>query len=63
MEERLIVQVKRIYHDTKQAIGECNFLTKDELDHILLTPSEEQLITSVDGSHMSLIKAATLLRG
>lgn len=62
MEERLIVQVKRIYHDTKQAINECNFLSKEELDQILLTPNEEELILNVNGSKVSLIKAATLLR-
>lgn len=62
MEERLIVQVKRIYHDTKQAINECNFLSKTELDQILLTPNEEELILNVNGSQVSLIKAATLLR-
>lgn len=62
MEERLIIQVKRIYHDTKQAISECNFLTKNQLDQILLTSQEEQLILNVNGSQVSLIKAATLLR-
>lgn len=54
--------MKRIYHDTKQAINECTFLTKHELDQILLTPSEEELIINVNGSQISLIKAATLLR-
>ena len=62
MEEKLIHQVKRIYNDTKQAINECTFLTKDELDQILLAPSEEETIIQVDGSQISLIKAATLLR-
>lgn len=62
MEEILIAQVKRIYHDTKQAINECDFLTKHELEQILLTIPEEQLIINVNGSQMSLIKAATLLR-
>lgn len=62
MEERLVAQVKRIYQDTKQAIGECNFLTEQELEEILLTSEEEELIINVNGSQMSLIRAATLLR-
>lgn len=62
MEERLVAQVKRIYQDTKQAINECNFLTEQELEQILLTSDEEDLIINVNGSQMSLIRAATLLR-
>lgn len=62
MEERLVAQVKRIYQDTKQAISECNFLTERELEEILLTSEEEELIINVNGSQMSLIRAATLLR-
>lgn len=58
----LINQVKSIYQNTKQAINECNFLTKQELDQILLTPSEEELVMNVSGNQVSLIKAATLLR-
>lgn len=62
MDERLIVQVKRIYHETKQAISECNFLTHNQLKQLLLTRSEEELILNVDGSQNSLKKAAKLLR-
>lgn len=62
MEERLVAQVKRIYQDTKQAISECNFLTERELEEILLTSEEEELIINVNGTQMSLIRAATLLR-
>lgn len=62
MEERLVNQVKRIYHDTKQAIDECNFLTLDELDKLLLTPSEEESILNVTSNQSSLIRAASLLR-
>lgn len=58
----MIDQVKRIYHETKLAISECNFLSKNELDQILLTATEEQLIMNVNNSQVSLIKAATLLR-
>lgn len=59
MEERLKLQLKRIYNDTQQAIRECDFL---DFSEILLTPGEEQLIINVNGSQISLIKAATLLR-
>lgn len=62
MEERLVNQVKRIYHDTKKAIDECNFLTLDELDKLLLTPDEVEAILNVTSDQSSLIKAATLLR-
>lgn len=62
MEDKLIAQVKHIYHETKQAINECNFLTKKELDELLLTQDEERLILNVNGTQVSLIKAATLLR-
>jgi len=62
MEDKLVQQLKRIYYDTQQAISECTFLSKHELDQILLTPSEEESISKVDGSQISLIKAATLLR-
>lgn len=58
----LIDEVKRIYHDTKQAISECNFLSENDLKEISLTPIEEQLIMNVNGCQISLIKAATLLR-
>lgn len=57
-----MITVKRIYHDTKQAISECHFLTIQELDKLLMTPEEEEQILNVDGSQESLIRAATLLR-
>lgn len=62
MEERLVAQVKRIYNETKLAINECDFLTREELDKLLLEPNEERFILNLEPNEVCLIKAATLLR-
>uniref|UniRef100_A0A6G1SCT3 Dual serine/threonine and tyrosine protein kinase n=2 Tax=Aceria tosichella TaxID=561515 RepID=A0A6G1SCT3_9ACAR len=63
MEEKATQQLKRLYSETKQAINECTtFLTPQELERILLTPEEEEFIEQLNGSQVSLVRAATLLR-
>lgn len=60
--DNVAAQVKRIYAATKQAIGECTFISKEELEKLVLKQHEEDTIIQVNGTQMSLIKAATLLR-
>lgn len=60
--EDMLHNIKRIFNDTRQAILDCNFLTKQELHKLMLTQDEHNAIINVTEDKISLIRAATLLR-